>query len=93
MTASTSNSRLRVRARRTVVTTVAGLAAVGLLSACGGYGSKATSSTTTAPAASGSSTGGAALSASSVRIGYYANLTHATPLIGIENGQFQKDLG
>jgi len=92
MTAST-NSRLRVHARRTVITAATALAAVGLLSACGGYGSKATSSNTTAPVASGSSTGGAALSASTVRIGYYANLTHATPLIGIENGQFQKDLG
>ncbi|QMU68632.1 aliphatic sulfonate ABC transporter substrate-binding protein [Streptacidiphilus sp. P02-A3a] len=94
MTASTTNSPLRVRARRTVSIAAAGLAAVGLLSACGGYGSKATSSATTAaPAASGGSSAASALSASTVRIGYYANLTHATPLIGIENGQFQKELG
>ncbi len=92
MTAPFINSRLHARARRTVTTAVTGLAVIGLLSACS-YGSKATSNTTAAPAASGSSTGGAALSAATVRIGYYANLTHATPLIGIENGQFQKDLG
>lgn len=92
MTASTTDSPLRVRARRTVTIAAAGLAAVGLLSACGGYGSKATGNTTVAPVASGASAG-PALSASTVRIGYYANLTHATPLIGIENGQFQKELG
>ena len=94
MTAPISNSRPRVRARRIVIS-AAGLTVVSLLSACGGYGSKATSSTTTAAAAvpSGSSSAAAALSASTVRIGYYANLTHATPLIGMENGQFQKELG
>ena len=94
MTAPISKSRPRVRARRIVIS-AAGLAVVSLLSACGGYGSKATSSTTTAAAAvpSGSSSAAAALSASTVRIGYYANLTHATPLIGMENGQFQKELG
>ena len=92
MTVPFINSPLRARARRTVTTAVTGLAVIGLLSACGGYGSKATSSSPATPAASGSSTG-AALSASTVRIGYYANLTHATPLIGIENGQFQKELG
>lgn len=77
------------RAARALVT---GLTAVGLLSSCAGYGSKATGSTAVAPVASGASAG-PALSASTVRIGYYANLTHATPLIGIENGQFQKELG
>ena len=92
MTSSIANSRTRVRARRTVISAAA-LAALGLLSACGGYGSKATVSSTTAAAAPGSASSGAALSASTVRIGYYANLTHATPLIGIENGQFAKDLG
>jgi NitT/TauT family transport system substrate-binding protein len=96
MTTHTDNSRPRARARRTVIISAAGLAAVSLLSACGGYGSKATSSTSAAapaPSTSGSSAAAAALSASTVRIGYYANLTHATPLIGIENGQFQKELG
>ncbi|QMU75983.1 aliphatic sulfonate ABC transporter substrate-binding protein [Streptacidiphilus sp. PB12-B1b] len=94
MTASIANSPARVRARRTVITAAAALAALGLLSACGGYGSKATSSSSAAaPAATGSGSAAPALSASTVHIGYYANLTHATPLIGIENGQFQKDLG
>jgi NitT/TauT family transport system substrate-binding protein len=95
MTAFPAPSRTRVRARRTVIVTATALAAVGLLSACGGYGSKATDASTTAAAAPAAASGSAApaLSASTVHIGYYANLTHATPLIGIENGQFQKDLG
>jgi len=94
MTTHLSNSLSRVRPRRTVIAAVAGLAVISLVSACGGYGSKATSTSAAAPAAaaSGSSTA-APLSAGTVRIGYYANLTHATPLIGIENGQYQKDLG
>ena len=82
----------RTRTRRSFAAAGAGLAVVGLLSACG-YGSKSdASSATTQAAASGSATG-AKLSADTVRIGYFANLTHATPLIGIQNGQFQKDLG
>ena len=94
MTVSAATSRSRVRTRRTVVTAATALAAAVLLSACGGYGSKASTNSAATPAAgSSSSSGAAALSASTVRIGYYANLTHATPLIGIENGQFAKDLG
>ena len=82
----------RTRTRRSLAAAGAGLAVVGLLSACG-YGSKSdTSSAATQAAASGSATG-AKLSADTVHIGYFANLTHATPLIGIQNGQFQKDLG
>ncbi|WP_042395853.1 aliphatic sulfonate ABC transporter substrate-binding protein [Streptacidiphilus carbonis] len=81
----------RIRNRRSFITAGTGLALVGLLSACG-YGSKADTSAAAATQASGSATG-AKLSADTVRIGYFANLTHATPLIGIQNGQFQKDLG
>ncbi|WP_052438466.1 aliphatic sulfonate ABC transporter substrate-binding protein [Streptacidiphilus jiangxiensis] len=75
---------------------LAGLAVVtvaGLLSACG-YGSQGSSSSSdnSSPsvAASGS---GAALSAGTVHIGYFANLTHATPLIGIQDGKFAAALG
>ena len=85
----TAESRLhRVRVRRSTALAATALLAVGLLSACS-YGSKATTSAAAQPSASGPVT----LSASSVRIGYYANLTHATPLIGIESGQFAKELG
>jgi NitT/TauT family transport system substrate-binding protein len=75
------------RVRRGTAIAATALAAIGLLSACS-YGSKA-DTTSAVPKASGPVT----LSAASVRIGYFANLTHATPLIGIENGQFAKDLG
>ncbi|MHA6759173.1 aliphatic sulfonate ABC transporter substrate-binding protein [Streptacidiphilus sp. PAMC 29251] len=83
----------RTRARRAALVATAGLAAVSLLSACS-YGSKST--TAAAPSSSAAAAGSASaakLSADTVHIGYFANLTHATPLIGIQNGQFQKDLG
>jgi NitT/TauT family transport system substrate-binding protein len=80
------------KTRRALLAATAGIAAIGLLSACS-YGSKSTAATTPAAPAAGSSASGPKLSADTVHIGYFANLTHATPLIGIENGQFQKDLG
>jgi NitT/TauT family transport system substrate-binding protein len=52
------------------------------------YGSKSDKSD-----AAPTPTGGKKLSASTVKIGYFANLTHATPLIGIQQGLFQKQLG
>ncbi|MFB7744381.1 ABC transporter substrate-binding protein [Streptomyces sp. NPDC056132] len=61
----------------------------GALAACG-YGSSADKSDAgkASPAANG-----AKLSADSVKIGYFPNLTHATPLIGVQEGLFQKELG
>jgi NitT/TauT family transport system substrate-binding protein len=83
----------RTRARRAALVATAGLAAVSLLSACS-YGSKSTTTAAATPASSAAGSASAAkLSADTVHIGYFANLTHATPLIGIQNGQFQKDLG
>ncbi|MCC9309038.1 aliphatic sulfonate ABC transporter substrate-binding protein [Kitasatospora sp. RB6PN24] len=76
------------RARRVVPAAVAGLLAVSLLSACS-YGSKAPKSNA-APAAAAS---GAKLSADTVKIGYFANLTHGTALVGLQEGLFQKELG
>ncbi|MFJ6571102.1 ABC transporter substrate-binding protein [Streptomyces sp. NPDC091292] len=56
--------------------------------ACG-YGSKADdSSDAAAPAA-----GAKKLSADTVKIGYFPNLTHATALVGDQQGLFQKELG
>ncbi|MEU6232295.1 aliphatic sulfonate ABC transporter substrate-binding protein [Kitasatospora sp. NPDC047058] len=84
------------RIRRAAAAAAAVITAAGLLSACG-YGSKANDSAPAAPAggtAAGSSgASGAKLSADTVRIGYFANLTHGTPLVGLQEGIFQKELG
>jgi NitT/TauT family transport system substrate-binding protein len=81
--------RLRsARLRRSAAALVAGLTAVSLLSACS-YGSKADKTESVAATASG----GPKLSASSVKIGYFANLTHGTALVGLKEGLFQKELG
>ncbi|MCC3774857.1 aliphatic sulfonate ABC transporter substrate-binding protein [Streptomyces sp. UNOB3_S3] len=58
------------------------------LGACG-YGSQKASGTTAGPAAAT----GAKLSADTVRIGYFPNITHATPLVGEQEGILQKELG
>lgn len=77
------------RARRVATMALAGLTAVSLLSACS-YGSKA-EKTNAAPAPAAS--GGPRLSSDTVRIGYFANLTHGTALVGLQEGLFQKELG
>jgi NitT/TauT family transport system substrate-binding protein len=61
---------------------------LGTASACG-YGSgKASDDTSATPSASGTK-----LSVDQVRIGYFANLTHATALVGLKEGLFQAELG
>ncbi|MEV4557506.1 aliphatic sulfonate ABC transporter substrate-binding protein [Kitasatospora sp. NPDC049285] len=75
------------RIRRAAVAAVALVATTGLLTACS-YGSKSTDKASAAPAASG-----AKLSADTVKIGYFANLTHGTALVGLKQGLFQKELG
>ncbi|MFF4338762.1 aliphatic sulfonate ABC transporter substrate-binding protein [Kitasatospora sp. NPDC001540] len=69
--------------------TVAVLTTAGLLSACS-YGSKSDdkASASAKPAASG-----AKLSADTVKIGYFANLTHGTALVGLKQGILQQELG
>ncbi|MFB7908600.1 aliphatic sulfonate ABC transporter substrate-binding protein [Kitasatospora sp. NPDC059146] len=79
------------RIRRTAAAAAAGLTAVALLSACS-YGSKADTKADTA-ATVGSSASGPKLTADTVKIGYFANLTHGTPLVGLQEGIFQKELG
>ncbi|MFH9351926.1 aliphatic sulfonate ABC transporter substrate-binding protein [Kitasatospora sp. NPDC017646] len=76
------------RIRRTAAAALAGLTAVALLSACG-YGSKAADSGSAAPAGAA----GVKLSSPTVKIGYFANLTHGTALVGLQEGTFQKELG
>ncbi|HET6353917.1 MAG TPA: sulfate ABC transporter substrate-binding protein, partial [Streptomyces sp.] len=51
-----------------------------LLTACG-YGSEATKDDKVAPAAKGEK-----LSADTVKVGYFQNLTHATALVGDQEG-------
>ncbi|MFJ8626020.1 aliphatic sulfonate ABC transporter substrate-binding protein [Kitasatospora sp. NPDC093550] len=80
------------RIRRTAAAAAAGLTAVALLSACS-YGSKADKSDDKAKAAATAGDSGAKLSADTVKIGYFANLTHGTPLVGLQEGIFQKELG
>ncbi|MFF3002959.1 aliphatic sulfonate ABC transporter substrate-binding protein [Kitasatospora sp. NPDC057940] len=81
------------RIRRSAVAAVAGLTAVTLLSACS-YGSKADDKKPGADsAASSAGASGAKLSADTVKIGYFANLTHGTALVGLQEGLFQKELG
>ncbi|MFG3307559.1 aliphatic sulfonate ABC transporter substrate-binding protein [Streptomyces wuyuanensis] len=55
--------------------------------ACG-YGSQAKDDERSEVAAEGRK-----LSADTVRIGYFANLTHATALVGVQEGLIQKELG
>ncbi|MFE0524989.1 aliphatic sulfonate ABC transporter substrate-binding protein [Streptomyces sp. NPDC058954] len=70
--------------------TLAALAALPLLTlaACG-YGSQAQDDNTAELAAGAQKIDGL----DSVRIGYFGNLTHATALIGRQQGTFQKELG
>ncbi|MFK4599030.1 ABC transporter substrate-binding protein [Streptomyces pristinaespiralis] len=58
-----------------------------VLTACG-YGSQAKDDSV-APAAKGEKTGGL----DTVKIGYFPNLTHATALVGDQQGIIQKELG
>lgn len=82
----------RTATRRRIV---AGAALLPLLAlaACG-YGSQKKDDTSHAAASSGTGTdAGKKLSASTVKIGYFANLTHATPLVGLKEGFFAQELG
>ncbi|CAL9582939.1 hypothetical protein SUDANB105_05065 [Streptomyces sp. enrichment culture] len=54
-----------------------------------GYGSRAPQTAAAAPAVGS----GPPLSAESVTVGYFANVTHATPLAGVQEGFFTRELG
>ncbi|MFJ4961631.1 Taurine-binding periplasmic protein precursor [Streptomyces sp. ADI96-02] len=79
--------------RTTVRRSLAAVAALPLLAlaatACG-YGSEAKDE---GAEKSNTSAGGEKLSADTVKIGYFPNLTHATALVGIQEGTIQKELG
>ncbi|MBT2382359.1 aliphatic sulfonate ABC transporter substrate-binding protein [Streptomyces sp. ISL-11] len=77
-----------VRPPRRVLAAVAVLPLLtGALGACG-YGSEKKDDTSRNTAAEGRK-----LSAGTVRIGYFPNITHATPLVGDQEGLIQKELG
>ncbi|WP_455358309.1 ABC transporter substrate-binding protein [Streptomyces sp. SYSU K21746] len=61
---------------------------IGALASCG-YGSKAVEEDVNSKVAAG----GKKLSADTVRVGYFPNLTHATALVGVQEGLIQKELG
>ncbi|MDJ0340712.1 aliphatic sulfonate ABC transporter substrate-binding protein [Streptomyces sp. H10-C2] len=76
------------RRRRVLAAAVTLPLLFGALAACG-YGSKAAKNSDPAPAAAGAKK----LSADEVKIGYFPNLTHATALVGLNQGLFAKELG
>ncbi|MEQ8143315.1 aliphatic sulfonate ABC transporter substrate-binding protein [Streptomyces sp. OP7] len=73
----------------TILRTVAATAALPLLLTACGYGSDAADDAPKAEVAAGAEK----LSASEVKIGYFPNLTHATALVGVQEGLLQKELG
>lgn len=79
--------------RTTLRRSIAAVAALPLLAvvltACG-YGSESTDDDAKKANAAAD---GKKLSADTVRIGYFPNLTHATALVGDQEGLFQKELG
>ena len=87
---STPTAIARPRRLSRALPAAAVLALVGVVSACG-YGSA--SDDGSAPATAAANASGKKLSASTVKIGYFANVTHATPLVGLEEGLFAKELG
>ncbi|MGW7364950.1 aliphatic sulfonate ABC transporter substrate-binding protein [Streptomyces sp. NPDC054841] len=87
MPASPSSRTTRTTLRRTVAAAAALPLLAVALTACG-YGSEAEDDKKTEVAAKGEK-----LSADTVRIGYFPNLTHATALVGIQEGLIQKELG
>ncbi|MGC0422845.1 ABC transporter substrate-binding protein [Embleya sp. AB8] len=90
-------SVFRTNRRRSIRTGFAAALLLPLLamSACG-YGSDKKDDKKNTPAAGAGPAAGTAkagTSASQIRLGFFANVTHATPLIGLNEGFFAKELG
>ncbi|MEU6912549.1 aliphatic sulfonate ABC transporter substrate-binding protein [Streptomyces olindensis] len=73
----------------TALRTLAVTAALPLLLTACGYGSQSTDDGKQSQVAAGAKK----LSADEVKIGYFPNLTHATALVGVQEGLLQKELG
>ncbi|MFI6937865.1 ABC transporter substrate-binding protein [Streptomyces sp. NPDC050418] len=74
---------------RTSLRTFAAIAALPLVLTACGYGSNAADDDKKTEVAANAKK----LSADEVRIGYFPNLTHATALVGVQEGLLQKELG
>ncbi|MFB0633518.1 sulfate ABC transporter substrate-binding protein, partial [Streptomyces sp. AB3(2024)] len=81
----------RTTLRRGIVAAAALPLLIGALASCG-YGSEAKKDEPKDTAASNVTDGTKKLSASEVRIGYFPNLTHATALVGLQEGLIEKEL-
>ncbi|MFJ4859311.1 MULTISPECIES: aliphatic sulfonate ABC transporter substrate-binding protein [unclassified Streptomyces] len=79
----------RTALRRGIVAAAALPLLIGALASCG-YGSEAKKDEPKAADAAGDA--GKKLSAAEVRIGYFPNLTHATALVGLQEGLIEKEL-
>ncbi|MGP4004921.1 aliphatic sulfonate ABC transporter substrate-binding protein [Streptomyces sp. 4N124] len=73
----------------TILRTFAVIAALPLLLTACGYGSESTDDDKQTEVAADAKK----LSADEVKIGYFPNLTHATALVGVQEGLLQKELG
>ncbi|MEV6996288.1 ABC transporter substrate-binding protein [Streptomyces sp. NPDC093982] len=73
----------------TTLRTLAAIAALPLLLTACGYGADSTDGGKQAEVAADAKK----LSVDEVKIGYFPNLTHATALVGVQEGLFQKELG
>ncbi|MFD8890158.1 aliphatic sulfonate ABC transporter substrate-binding protein [Streptomyces sp. NPDC059566] len=89
MPATASTRTTRTTLRRGVVAAAALPLLIGALASCG-YGSEAKKDD--ADKAANAAADGAKLSAAEVRIGYFPNLTHATALVGLQEGLIEKEL-
>ncbi|MFE3252401.1 ABC transporter substrate-binding protein [Streptomyces sp. NPDC059209] len=78
-----------IRRRRRTVAAVAALPLLAVVLGACGYGSEGEKDEKVAPAAKGEKIGGL----DEVKIGYFANITHATALVGLQEGLIQKELG
>src|SRR5436190_13822124 len=71
--------------RRSALVVVAALLLLPLLAACGSDSKK--------PAAKAATATNKPSPPTDIRLGYFPNITHASAIIGVKNGIFQKDLG
>jgi NitT/TauT family transport system substrate-binding protein len=77
------------RGAATALAAIGVAASVGIVAtACSSAAGKATNSQPAAAAADNAGT-----AASELRLGYFANVTHATPVVGVGHGDFAKALG
>ena len=73
------------RRHRRLTTALAAIATAGLVAALAACSS--------GDADASPKDGGSTAAAPELRLGYFANLTHAVPLVGVDDGSFQKELG